>query len=195
MQRNSALVSFLLLVSCAWFVSSSFVQEPVGSEPQVELQAPLTLFLVRHAEKGTDDPRDPSLSEEGHARAQQLAYVLSQAGVTHLFSTAYNRTRQTLAPLVEAIGLEVVEFNPRDAEDLSKKLKALPAGAVAVVAGHSNTTPGLYLALCGKQASGLEAHPRYGKLLPESAYDRLFVVTMVEREGELRGLTGVELRY
>ena len=34
------------------------------------------IIVVRHAEKSTDDPKDPSLSEHGIARASELAAVL-----------------------------------------------------------------------------------------------------------------------
>ena len=36
-------------------------------------QSITTFILVRHAEKATDDPKDPNLSEAGLMRAQSLA--------------------------------------------------------------------------------------------------------------------------
>ncbi len=160
----------------------------------------VTVFLVRHAEKSNDDPRDPSLSEQGEARAKQLAHTLGAAGVTHLFSTPYKRTRSTLEPLAAARELEVLEYDPRDPRGLLKALAGLPGGSCAVVAGHSNTTPGYYAAL-GGEAQGLEPSS-HGQLLPEDAYDRLFMVTFSnevssssEGDGERVVHAALELRY
>lgn len=104
---------------------------------------PVVVFLVRHAEKGDDDARDPSLSAAGRARARGLATTLAGAGVTHLFASEYRRTRATLAPLAEHTGVEVQVVGARDAGALAERVLALEAGSVAVVAGHSNTTPQL----------------------------------------------------
>ncbi|HPO25790.1 MAG TPA: hypothetical protein PK135_14130, partial [Arenimonas sp.] len=45
------------------------------------MAADTMLIVVRHAEKSTDDPKDPSLSEQGNARARKLAEVLKNCGV------------------------------------------------------------------------------------------------------------------
>lgn len=134
----------------------------------------VTVFLLRHAEKGTDDARDPSLSEAGRARALEIARLFGAAGVTHLFSTDYKRTRQTLAPLAEATGLEIVSYDPRKAE---YALRGLPDGAIAVVAGHSNTTPGLFSKLSEREAVDLE-DSAHGKLIPDGDYDRLYGLSL-----------------
>jgi phosphohistidine phosphatase SixA len=168
-------------------------QETTESTSEVQGRA-VTVVLVRHAEKGDDDPRNPSLSEAGTARAQELARVLAASGATHLYSTAYKRTRETLAPLAAARGLEVEDYDPRDPGGLIDILAALPAGSVAVVAGHSNTTPGLFRSL-GGEAQGL-VDSSYGKILPEHAYDRLFIASCSRADGaDLRIHSAVELRY
>jgi len=72
-----------------------------------------TFILVRHAEKDTVKG-DPNLTEEGHARAQDLARFLSDTPVTQVYSSDYKRTRQTAQPTAKAKGLEVKLFNPRE---------------------------------------------------------------------------------
>ncbi len=151
---------------------------------------PVTVIAVRHAEKGADDPRDPGLTEEGSQRAAALAKLLSHAGVTHIYSTAYRRTQATVEPLATQLKLEVEEYNPRDLSGFSGELKGLPAGSVAVVSGHSNTTPGLVLALGGELEGVSEG--RGGPVLGEEEYDRLFLVTLPKTEG---AVSCVELRY
>ena len=63
---------------------------------QLSAQNEVTTFiLVRHAEKGKDDPRDPNLNEEGIKRAQALNTLLAQADVAALYSSPYKRTKSS----------------------------------------------------------------------------------------------------
>lgn len=185
-----------LLGASTLTLAANLVQEPAAEDPGA---APgVTVFLVRHAEKGKDDPRDPTLTKAGEARARTLARLLGEAGVTHLFSTDYRRTRATLGPLVEAIGVELELYDPRRLELVGAQLAQLPAGSVAVVAGHSNTTPELFHLLTGREGRNLE-ESAHGRLIPEEQYDRLYCVTLVRGgegvEGPARAVAGVELRY
>src|SRR5687768_534547 len=67
-----------------------------------------TVVVVRHAEKSTDDPQDPSLSATGQERARLLTSVLKNAGVTSIYTTQYKRTRQTAEPLAQQLGIAIV---------------------------------------------------------------------------------------
>lgn len=160
------------------------------SPTQTAPAAPITVIALRHAEKGDDDPRDPTLNADGQARAEALAHLLEHAGVTHLFSTPYKRTQDTLAPLAKALGLDVAEYSPMDMDALTTKLNELPAGSVAVVVGHSNTTPGVVLALGGTIAD--VGTYRGAPALAESEHDRAFVVTLASDD---RAAKCLELRY
>lgn len=136
----------------------------------------ITVIAVRHGEKDRSEPRDPTLTEAGEERARELARMLSASGVTHVFSTAYRRTRATVAPLAELMKLEVTEYSPRDLVAFAGKLAQLPPGSVALVAGHSNTTPGLVLALGGEIA---ELELRHGtQTLGDDQFHRLFITTL-----------------
>ena len=55
-----------------------------------------TIYLVRHAEKAKG--KDPVLTAQGKQRAENLAQMLQDAGVTRVYSTDYRRTQQTAAP-------------------------------------------------------------------------------------------------
>lgn len=154
------------------------------------LSLPVTVIAVRHAEKANDDPRDPGLTEAGAARAEDLAELLAAAGVTHIFSTPYRRTTATVAPLAEALGVEVAEYDPRRMPAFLDRLRDLPAGSVALVSGHSNTTPAVVLAL-GGELDDLET-VQGGPALGEAEYDRLFVLTLGDEDTRTATL---ELRY
>ena len=100
----------------------------------------LEVFLVRHAEKVVG-AEDPGLVPIGHVRAQALADMLAETGITHIHSSDYKRTTQTAAPLAARLGLDIKMYDPRDLPALAAKLKT--AGDRHLVVGHSNTTPKL----------------------------------------------------
>ena len=108
-----------------------------------EASAQSTIFVVRHAERtdtGAAKPlTDPDLSEAGHARAARLAAALKSAGITAIFVTATNRTRQTADPLARALSLTPVVLDSKDAAGLIQRLDAHRGAALVV--GHSNTVP------------------------------------------------------
>ncbi|MFN0008432.1 MAG: SixA phosphatase family protein [Planctomycetota bacterium] len=140
-----------------------------------------TAILLRHAEKETgSDPaappsRDPALSQAGQERALALSKLLSRAGATHLFATEYRRTRETLVPLAGALSLEIEAVPAAELARLVERLRSLPAGSVAVVAGHSNTVPAIAQALGGRMEDVVDT-PK-GPMLRDDEYDRLVVLT------------------
>jgi phosphohistidine phosphatase SixA len=136
-----------------------------------------TVILVRHAEKDPGgDAKDPGLSEPGRKRAAALARLLGPAGVSRLFASEYRRAQETLAPLAERSGHTVEIMPAGDSGRLIAALSSLPAGAVCVVAGHSNTIPALVEKLGGR-ISNVVSTPK-GPELRESEFDRMFVVTL-----------------
>ena len=191
--RRRGRLSWPMACLLALLALSVWLSRAVGQEA-AEAPRAVSVFLLRHAEKGADDPRDPSLSPAGEERAAELARVLGQAGVTHLFSTPYRRTRSTLGPLAVAQELTIASYDPRELAAFAVELAQLPAGSVAVVAGHSNTTPALFQALGGTPAELVESE--HGPLMPESAYDRLYSATVTTSEdGALQTHAALELRY
>ena len=117
--RTLALLLLIIMPACA-SPGGATREHLSGSSSRISAPAPLvgqaptatgatTVIVVRHAEKATDDPRDPSLDAAGRLRAQALAAALEDAGVTALYATQYKRTRATVEPLAQRLGLAVVE--------------------------------------------------------------------------------------
>jgi phosphohistidine phosphatase SixA len=127
------------------------------------------VYLVRHAEKSDDDPRDPALTPAGEQRAAELARVLADAGVTDVHSTPYERTLSTAEPVAAAAGVSVEVYDPGDAEAVASLVEHLARPGRHVVSGHSNTTPALVEALGGDPVSPIS----------DDEYDRLYLVTIV----------------
>jgi len=183
--RSSVLGTLVLL-------TLGVAQDPAPPPPAI--LEPVTVVAVRHAEKVLGVPVDPDLTERGQARSRELARVLQSAGVTHLFSTDTRRTRQTLAPLASALDLEVELYSPAALDSFAEQLAGLPAGSVAVVSGHSNTTPGLVLCLGGR-VEGIVSL-RGTPALKDSEYDRLFVTVLAPQGMESpREAKTLEMRY
>ncbi|MSO50662.1 MAG: hypothetical protein EXQ49_12330 [Acidobacteria bacterium] len=115
------------------------------------------VIVVRHAERADDGASpgtsmtaspDPELSAAGKARAQKLAAMLGDAGITAIYTTEYKRTKDTAAPLAAKVGVPAEVVLARDAAALIAKIKSHKTGAVLVV-GHSNTVPAIVKALGG----------------------------------------------
>ena len=88
---------------------------------------------------------DPDLSDAGRARAESLAAMLKDAGITAIFVTQFKRTQQTAAPLAKALGLTPVKVNSQEPGSLGDKIKAVPGNVLVV--GHSNSVPNTLKAL------------------------------------------------
>jgi broad specificity phosphatase PhoE len=163
--------------------SSSPAPTAAASAAVTPAAAPAQVFLVRHAEKALDQGEDPDLTPAGQARAEALAATLAHAGITHLFATEYRRTQRTLEPLATRLGLTVVVVPAKDSAGQLARLRELPPGAVAVVAGHSNTIPGLVRGL-GARAQDLT----------DADYDRLFALALTRTATSVRA-SAAQLRY
>ncbi|MEO5720826.1 MAG: phosphoglycerate mutase family protein [Chthoniobacterales bacterium] len=125
-----------------------------------------TIFLVRHAEKAsTGDPKDPDLSGAGRQRAESLAAMLKDAGITAIYATDLKRSQQTTEPLAKAASVEPTIVPAKDTAALVAKLKEAKSNVLVV--GHSNTLPEILKTL------GVESPPA----IDEADYDNLFVLT------------------
>jgi broad specificity phosphatase PhoE len=152
------------------------------------LLAQKAIFVVRHAEKASDanEPSVP-LSPAGTARAEKLAALLKDSGVSAIYSTDMVRTRRTAEPLAAARKLDIRIYNPTGPDGkvsltaLAEKLKRKNATDVVLVVGHSNTIAPLLTALgCTESVS-----------IAGDDYDNLFVVVPQDTSSPLL----LRLRY
>jgi len=146
---------FVCLLAC-FLATSAAAQRPV-------------IFFVRHAERAAISghvPSDTGLSAAGHERAEALAQALKNAQITAIYTTEYERTRETAAPVALSLGIRPEVIPGDDLRALVAKLKA-SSGNVLVV-GHSNTLPQIISAL------GVSSRVT----VAESDYDNLFLVVL-----------------
>lgn len=126
------------------------------------------IYVIRHAEKVVSDSKDPPLTAEGEQRAQRIAGMLKDAGIKHVFSTNYQRTRLTATPTAASFKLPIQSYDPDKQAEFAGQLRA--AGGNTLVVGHSNTVPGLVEHLGGDA----------GGEMPETEYSRFYRLTITE---------------
>jgi broad specificity phosphatase PhoE len=99
------------------------------------------IWIVRHAEKQTIDPKNanPALNSEGEKRAEDLAKYLEKENINYIFSTDYLRTKQTATPIAKQKSLEIETYNAKNHTALVQKIKSFPQGKNSLIVGHSNT--------------------------------------------------------
>ncbi len=126
-----------------------------------------TIILLRHSEKDTVG-KDPSLSAAGFERAARIPTLFKSIKPDAFYSTPYLRTRQTLEPWATKAGLSIKEYNAAKPDTFVQTLLS-NQGKTLVVAGHSNTIPGLVNLLLKQN--------KYSNL-NDSVYSQLWIVTI-----------------
>ncbi len=127
-----------------------------------------TVFVVRHAARGPEEP-DALLTPLGLRQADDLAALLADAGIRHIYTTELTRTRQTAAPTAQRTGVTPIVVAQDDFDGLIARVRAtLRDGEATLVVGHRSTMPRIVRAL-----SGSDYPPLAG-----DEFTRLAVVTL-----------------
>jgi broad specificity phosphatase PhoE len=125
-------------------------------------------YIVRHAEKAIVDSSvklsDVPLSGNGLKRAEELKTQLKNKGIKFIYATNTVRTKATVQPLSNAIGIPIQVYDGGDTNFI-ERLKNLDGNVLIV--GHSNTVDDVVNGLMGKPLL---------KDLPEGQFGDLFIV-------------------
>lgn len=134
----------------------------------------MVIVLVRHAER-QDTGQNPTLTAAGRQRAALLARMLADAGVTAIYTSTARRTKETAAPLAEALHL-----TPRVMEDdpAAARAQVAASGQTVLVVGHTNTLPPLITAFGGPP----------DVVIGDGEFDRFFVLTVMGEHTSLLSL-------
>lgn len=129
-------ILFLVLLPIVLLSCKQDVKKPIN-----ETVNKSTYYFIRHAEKDRSDStnKDPHLTDIGLKRAEKWASKLGDISFDAVYSTNYNRTKETATPLALKNNLDITLYNPNDIDynlflDENK-------GKNVLVVGHSNTTP------------------------------------------------------
>ncbi|WP_209400003.1 histidine phosphatase family protein [Pseudozobellia sp. WGM2] len=132
-QIIQVVVLFLFIVGCK---DNQKKVEPLNVDPAVS-----TFYFVRHAEKDRSNPEDPDpeLNQRGLGRAMHWAEILDDVELDAIYSTDYQRTSMTAAPISVKKDLDVQYYEPQTID--IDQFKADNLNKTVLVVGHSNTTP------------------------------------------------------
>ncbi|WP_412985384.1 SixA phosphatase family protein [Pontimicrobium sp. IMCC45349] len=134
-----------------------------------------TYYFIRHAEKDRSDKtnKDPNLVLDGILRAAKWSIVLDNIDFDAIYSTNYNRTKETAQPTAEKNNLDITVYDPRNID--AKSFLEQTKGKKVLVVGHSNTTPMFVNKLLGKE--------KY-KQIDDSNNANLYIIT-ISSSGEI----------
>jgi len=138
------------------------------SAPGAHAQKIRTIYLVRHADKISDDI-DAPLSDAGRKRAECLANTLASAQIQEIFTSDLQRTQQTAAPLAQKLGIKTVAIPIGKPDELAEAIRSSKAANVLVV-WHDATLPKILRALGAPEITPIG----------HTEYDRFFILTMDE---------------
>ena len=131
-----------------------------------------TIYLVRHAEKDTTvDQYNPPLTQEGYERAENLKSELSDENIKYIFSTKFQRNKNTVGPLANGLKKKIHIYEYHKWQTMLDSIKTISGNHL--ICGHGdNLLPMIdYLgANVGKNK------------LEHQEYDNLFKVIIKERE-------------
>ena len=127
------------------------------------------VVIVRHAEKAANGGNDPDLSSAGRARANELARILKDSGITAIFSTEFKRTQETAAPTATSTHVTPTVVAGKDTAALVGKLHQLNGNALVV--GHGDTIPNIVKALAINSSVNI----------PDADYSELLIVTLGDK--------------
>ena len=157
---------YFVLFICVLFIScGNDTKETNLSEEGITT----TYYLIRHAEKDRSTIEDPSLLPKGKERAAHWAAYFDEIDLDAVYSTDYNRTKETAQPTASKKGLTVQFYNPAHLYD--SIFQKATAGKKVLVVGHSNTTPAFVNTIIGtnvhRNIDDTENGMLYTVILPE----------------------------
>jgi broad specificity phosphatase PhoE len=127
------------------------------------------VVIVRHAEKAANGGNDPDLSSAGRARAEALARIFKDSGITTIFTTEFKRTQETAAPMATSTHVTPTVVAAKDTAALVARLHQLSGNALVV--GHGDTIANILKALGINRPINI----------PEADYSELFIVILGDK--------------
>lgn len=157
------MIRYLVIICITFFSINALAQE----KPHTETT---TYYFIRHAEKDRSNPseKDAYLTQEGHQRAQDWSIILQHTPFDAVYSTDFNRTKETAQPTADNNRLEIINYSVNTGYD--EAFKEATKGKTVLIVGHSNTIPDFVNAVIG--------HEKYNDI-EDSNNGNLYIVTII----------------
>ena len=150
----------------AWLAIAITFTLVAACEKQEPLAYYSEIYLVRHFEKQSPSAttgKNVNLTKVGERNAILLAEHLQNKQIKTIYSTNFNRTKQSAEPTSQLFGVPVSIYDPQSLEPFAQQLLGVKHNQLVV--GHSNTAGVLFGLL------GCENIP-----LAENDYGDIFVI-------------------
>lgn len=112
-------------------------------------QKALKVFIIRHAESEAGMATDAGLTEKGIKQADLLMKKFKDIGLDSIFTTNYMRSKLTVSPLADRIGLPIKVYDPQEQDKLAKGLLKNAQGKKILMVAHLDTAMPLIEAFGG----------------------------------------------
>lgn len=157
----------IFILALSLLSTISFAQEEKKEKEPVVT----TYYFIRHAEKQRQNPdnKDPRLTFEGYKRAENWKKVFKYVPLNAVYSTNYNRTKETAEPTAESKGLPILVYDP--SKMYTESFQFNTQGKNVLIVGHSNTTPAFVNKVIGEN--------KY-KSMDDNNNSSLYIVTVVD---------------
>lgn len=129
------------------------------------------IYIVRHAEKITDNPkdRDPLLTTKGTQRAEALSQFFRKKELDAFYATDYKRTKATAQPTTTDKGLDIQMYDTKNLKIAIRSIVESNIGKTILIVGHSNTILETIEAAGGQKPFATIA---------DTDYNNIFLVTL-----------------
>lgn len=154
---------YLIIIGILFFSINTFSQEETLPETT-------TYYFIRHAEKDRSNPleKNAHLTAIGHKRAQEWSIILQHIPFDAVYSTDYNRTKDTGQPIAANNRLELTIYNVSNS--YNEDFKEATKGQNVLIIGHSNTIPDFVNAVIG--------HEKYSDI-EDTNNCNIYIVTVI----------------
>ncbi|MBQ0769855.1 MAG: histidine phosphatase family protein [Bizionia sp.] len=155
----------LLIFSCGKAQTKEEIETP-------KVEEKTTYYFIRHSEKNrVQSSKNPDLLEKGHSRAENWAEYFKTISFDAVYSTNFNRTKQTATPTAKQNNLKLIIYNPSKLD--YDAFKAETKGKTVLIVGHSDTTPLFVNKIIGED--------KYSPI-NDRVNSKLFIVTITDSE-------------
>lgn len=160
--KNHLALSIFLLLTASLFLASCNPKKTGSHLSSASNKDKATFFFVRHADKvGKTD----ALSMRGLKRANDLKELLKDQSIKAIYTSDYNRTKNTILPLANSINVSYEIYNPRNLDELTQMaLPNINKNKNVLIVGHSNTIPETIKNFYPEMEAFTIDHDEYNKL-------------------------------